>query len=283
MDDPDYTLLRPERQIGPVIFASPHSGRVYPADMLRRTRLTLDQIRSSEDAYIDDFARLSTGFGAPVLLAGVARAYLDLNRDPTELDPALIDGVPRTGHNPRIACGLGVIPRVVGQGRAIYDGKLTLDEAQARIARIWRPYHAALEQLMRDTHRRFGKAILIDLHSMPRDSLRGISPRPEIVLGDCYGRSASSEIVDAIRAAFDRAGFVTACNTPFAGVYIARTYGAPASGFHCVQVEIDRSLYLEPGEHPRRGPRLQAFSARLAPVLAQVAGMGLAQPDLAAE
>lgn len=282
MDRLTYTVLRPDAQTTPVIFASPHSGRLYPRQMC--TRLNEAQLRSSEDAYVDDMIRSAPAYGAPVLLAKVARAYLDLNRAPDELDPALIEGVAKPKYtNPRVVSGLGVIPRVVGQGRAIYQGKLPLAEAEQRIAQVWHPYHSALTRLMQDTRARFGQAILVDMHSMPRESLRGMTERPDIVLGDLHGRAAAPAIMNHIDAAFGAAGFRTARNAPFAGVYMARSYGQPERGLHCVQVEIDRTLYLGPDENPARGPQLEAFIARIAPVLRGIAAMGRGASDLAAQ
>ena len=136
----------PERRTSCVVFASPHSGRDYAWGFLRRTVLDELSIRSSEDAYVDRLFDCATAYGAPLLRAGAPRAYVDLNRSCEELDPALIEGARRSSHNPRVTSGLGVIPRVVANGRAIYRGKLPLDEAMKRIDGIWRPYHAELQR-----------------------------------------------------------------------------------------------------------------------------------------
>ena len=150
----------------------------------------------------------------------------------------LIQGVRRSGHNPRIASGLGVIPRVVSNGRAIYAGKLSRSEADARISRYWHPYHAALQTLLNEAQRDFGQAILIDCHSMPHEAVDGVArsapKRPDIVLGDRFGAAASGEIVDHIEAAFAAAGLTVTRNAPFAGAYIAQAYGRPSRGQHAV-------------------------------------------------
>ena len=137
-------LLRPARLGTSVVFASPHSGRDYPPEFLRRTVLRGADIRSSEDAYVDRLFAAAPDHGAPLLLAGVPRAYLDLNRGPDELDPAVVEGVRSLGHNPRIASGLGVVPRVVAGGRAIYRGKIPLFDARATTAIYWRPHPVSL-------------------------------------------------------------------------------------------------------------------------------------------
>lgn len=270
-----YTLLMPEHQSTSVVFASPHSGRDYPPDMTTQTRLTAAQIRSSEDAYVDDLIRDSVHLGAPVLLAQAARAYVDLNRDETELDSALIEGIPKNRANPRVASGLGVVPRVVAQGRAIYHGKLTMVEAERRLDIYWRPYHNRLERLLQDTAGHFGHAILFDMHSMPRESLRHMVPRPHVVLGDHHGKSAAPSITDRVESIFTDAGFTVSRNAPFAGAYIARRYGNPDAGRHCIQIEMDRSLYLGATETPQRSPAVAAFRARLGPVLARLALLGV--------
>jgi N-formylglutamate amidohydrolase len=244
-----YLLQRPRRQAGPVIFASPHSGRDYPAEFLARTGLDHWAIRSSEDAFVDQLFDAAPRLGAPLLSACAARAFIDLNRAADELDPAVIEGIARAPHNPRVSSGLGVIPRVVAGGRTIYRGKLTLAEATARISRYWHPYHEALTALIDETRRTFGSAVLIDCHSMPHEAIDAHSrpgqPRPEVVLGDRYGVAAGRDVMDQVEAAFAQAGLRVARNAPFAGAYIAQAYGRPSRGVHVVQVEIDRALYMD--------------------------------------
>lgn len=281
-----YRIERPARQDTAVIFASPHSGRQYGAGFLAQTVLDARMIRSSEDAYIDQIFAAAPQFGAPLLLAEMPRAYLDLNRAPDELDPGVIEGVARSPHNPRVASGLGVIPRVVAQGRAIYRGKLTLAEAEARIAQVWQPYHRALRGLMEDTHSQFGKAVLIDCHSMPHEAIDGHTRpghlRPDVVLGDRFGAAAGRDVMDRIEAAFANAGLRVARNAPFAGAFIAQSYGRPVSGRHVVQVEIDRALYLDEARVEPL-PGFAAFRAMMAGVVAEIAGIGRQSLPLAAE
>lgn len=246
---PAYRLTCPSDTTTSVVVASPHSGRHYPRSFLRASLLDERSIRSSEDAFVDMLVEAAPGLGAPLLAAEYPRAYLDLNRSPDELDPAVIDGVGRVVQTPRISSGLGVIPRVVANGRAIYRGKLSLAEADARIAEIWHPYHEALAGLMRDAHDRFGEATLLDFHSMPHEALDSISRpgvrRPEVVLGDRFGASARGDLVDAIEEAFLDAGFAVSRNAPFAGAFITQRYGRPSRRWHTLQIEIDRSLYMD--------------------------------------
>ncbi len=246
---PAYRLEMPDVQAGPVIVASPHSGRHYPWGFTRATVLDERAIRSSEDAFVDMLVAEAPILGAPLLVAEYPRAYIDLNRSCDELDPAVIEGITRTPANPRVSSGLGVIPRVVANGRQIYRGKLRREVAEARIAQVWRPYHARLDLLMQETCAAFGEAILLDVHSMPHEALDNVArkpgaPRPDVVIGDRFGAAAHSDIVEELEAVFVGTGLVVSRNTPFAGAFIAQHYGRPSRGRHAIQIEIDRGLYM---------------------------------------
>lgn len=244
-----YRLRRPEKRTSFVVFSSPHSGCEYPTEMLERSVLSPQALRSSEDAYVDRLFEDTPNYGAAFLNAIYPRAWVDLNRRSDELDPALIESVLGRGLNARVLSGLGVIPRVVAGGRAIYSGKLTRAEADLRVAQVWQPYHLMLETLLRETKALFGQVLLVDCHSMPREALKqaktSTGARPEIVIGDRYGASASGALVDGIEAAFRAEGFEVLRNVPFAGAYISQHYGRPAQRQHCVQIEVDRSLYMD--------------------------------------
>ena len=281
-----YRIHRPARQDTAVVFASPHSGQAYSAAFLAQTVLSRDAIRSSEDAYVDQVFGTAPLHGAPLLAADVPRAYLDLNRAPDEFDPAVIEGIARVPHNPRISSGLGVIPRVVSGGRSIYRGKLALAEAEARIAEVWHPYHRALRQLLEETHADFGEAVLIDCHSMPHEAIDGHGrpgqPRPDVVLGDRFGAAAGRHVMDGVEAAFQRAGLRVARNTPFAGAFIAQSYGRPSARRHVIQVEIDRGLYMDEATITPHGG-FEDFKALMAGVIAEITDIGRASLPLAAE
>ena len=282
-----YHLIEPRERTTSVVFASPHSGRDYPAWFLNRIALDGCTVRSSEDAYVDQLFACAPQMGAPLLQAAAPRAFVDLNRSSDELDPALIDGVRRVGHSPRVASGLGVIPRVVANGRAIYSGKIPLSEARQRIETYWRPYHTELTNQLDHSHALFGQAILIDCHSMPHEAMDSVvrkgQPRPQVVLGDRFGASACSAVMDAVHKAFDDAGLVVARNTPFAGAYVTQQYGRPARGRHAIQVEIDRALYLDEAT-VQPNAHFAEFQALLIGIVAQLANIGRpAQRALAAE
>ncbi len=281
-----FTLFRPVRRDTSVIFSVPHSGRDYPKHFLLASALDPHAIRSSEDAFVDQLFQSAPAMGSPLIAARVPRAYIDLNRAADELDPAVIDGIARVAHNPRIASGLGVIPRVVAGGRAIYRGKITLAEAEARITRYWHPYHAALRSLMAENMTRFGEAVLIDCHSMPHEAIeahaRPGKPKPEVVLGDRFGAAAGREVMDRVESAFASAGLRVVRNAPFAGAYITQAYGRPAQHQHVVQIEIDRALYMDERRvAPSAG--FSDFRALMAGVVAEITQIGRPAVRLAAE
>lgn len=285
-DAPGIHIHRPTGAAGAAVFSSPHSGRVYPPEMLARSRLDARQLRRSEDAFVDELFAAAPGFGAPLLRADAPRAWVDLNRGPEELDPALIEGVRSVGLNPRLAAGLGVIPRVVAEGVAIYSGKITRAEAADRLRRCWRPYHDALDALLAEARDRAGVAVLIDCHSMPSDAVRNApyvrGRRPEVILGDRFGVSCAPWLTALAEQAFTEAGFRVLRNAPFAGGYITQRYGRPGRGMHALQIELDRGLYLDE-KRLERSSRFASVQAALRPVIAALAGAAHSADALAAE
>lgn len=280
------TVLRPDQLTSCVVFASPHSGRDYPLSFLQNTVLDETQIRSSEDAFVDNLFNCGPKFGASFIAANAPRAYIDMNRASDELDPAVIEGVRRQGYNPRVASGLGVIPRVVANGLAIYSGKITLAQAQQRIEQHWQPYHDMLQVLLDEAHRFHGQTVLLDCHSMPHEAMNGVArrgmARPTVVLGDRFGASASGAVVDRVEAAFQQEGFAVTRNTPFAGAYVTQSYGRPSRGQHAVQIEIDRSLYMDEARIVPNSDYADVRAA-LGRVVAAVALIGQERMPLAAE
>lgn len=275
-EDSVFDLRRPDHWQSGVIFASPHSGCTYPDWFLAESRLDAQQLRSSEDAFVDQLILPALDHGAAVLTARVPRCLVDLNRGPEEIDPLVVQGALPRAMNPRIMAGLGVIPRVVSQGRSIHDRPMPRAEAESRLDRFWHPYHRALAGLIDEAVGRFGGAVLIDMHSMPRDALAHLPrPRPDMVLGDRNGVSAAPRISAAVAEAVAGEGFRLRRNSPFSGAYITATYGRPRGNVHVVQLELDRSLYMDEGRiEPRADFAL--FRARFARVLARLAQL---RPD----
>ncbi|MBC7767176.1 MAG: N-formylglutamate amidohydrolase [Phycisphaerales bacterium] len=272
--EPPFLLIEPLRRTAPIIFASPHSGRRYPSDLLSDARVALISLRRSEDAYVDELFAGAAAHGACVLAATVARAYVDLNRDPAELDPDMFDErPPHSVHtsSARVQAGLGAIPRVSGDGQNIYRRKLSLEEAERRLTGIHLPYHAALRTLLNDTKAMFGCAVLVDCHSMPNNS-RG-AHAPDIVLGDRFGASCHPSVTALAEATLRRLGYRVARNTPFAGGHTTQTYGRPIAHVHALQIEINRALYVDERTLERTSgyTRVRADMSRLAEALSAAA------------
>ena len=246
---PPFKVVRPAVQTAPFVWCSPHSGRDYPAAFLAQVRLDPLSLRKSEDCYVDElFAAVAT-LGAPLLCAQFPRAYIDVNREPYELDPELfIEPLPdyANSQSARVAGGLGTIARIVADGEEIYARPLKLTEAFERIERLYKPYHAALADLIDATHRKFGYAILIDCHSMPSSLMTQTSGRrPDVVLGDRFGAACHQRLSAFAKDAMTKLGYDTQMNRPYAGGFITEHYGRPGRGIHALQIEINRGLYLD--------------------------------------
>ena len=246
-DRPAFETIRPRRQMAPVVINSAHSGRDYPERFLAMTRLDTMSIRQSEDAYVDEIFARAPHMGAPMLRAHFPRAYLDVNREPYELDPKMFrEPLPEQFNvtSPRVVAGLGTLARIVAENKPIYRELLSLEDALMRIEGIYKPYHAALQRLLGETLDQFGAALLIDCHSMPRLTRAGDRTPPDIVLGDRYGTTCASVVIDTAEAVFAGAGFKVARNRPYAGGQTTRAYGRPQHGVHALQIEISRHLYM---------------------------------------
>ena len=253
--EPPFEVRRPEGEASSaLVFASPHSGRHYPIDMGASARLGAVAMRSSEDALVDQLISAAPRHGATVMLARYARAYVDVNREPYELDPAMFeDELPEfaRARTARVAAGLGSIARLVAEGREIYDRKLTFAEASRRIEAVHEPYHRALRGLIEQARSSHGGAILIDWHSMPGAAAgQGMGPssgrrQVDMVLGDRFGSTCSEDLTALVERELGAMGYVTARNAPYAGGYTTEVYGRPVEGIHALQIEISRALYLD--------------------------------------
>ena len=271
-----FDLRRPAVP-GRFVFASPHSGAVYPADMGADPALPEASLRSAEDALVDRLIAPAPDHGATLVLGRLGRAWLDLNRDPADLDAALIEGATGTG-SARTAAGYGVIPRLSGDGRPLYSRRLTLAEAAARLARAHAPYHAVLDQQMRAARDRCGEAVLVDWHSMPARATQGAGGArgPDVVLGDRHGASCPAELTRRLRRGFEALGWRVALNQPYAGGWTTQNWGRPAEGFSAIQVELNRALYFDEAARAP-GPGWSRTEKGVARVIAGL----LAEPDRA--
>ena len=242
-------VLRPLRQTVPVIVASPHSGREYPADFIAAARLDSLSLRRSEDSFVDELFAAAPEHGMPLLAATFPRAFCDPNRERWELDPAMFDDELPAWVNttsPRVGAGLGTIARVVASGEAIYRHKLSFAEAERRVRFFWEPYHQTLGELIEATRREFGACLLIDCHSMPAYGCGGRNGGvpADFVLGDAHGTACGPRGVRLVERVLSGLGYAVRRNDPYSGGYVTRHYGRPREGVHVLQIEIARGLYM---------------------------------------
>lgn len=254
--DPPFDVLEPSSLTSPLVFSSPHSGAVYPRRFLAATRLDAMTLRRSEDAYVDELFAGVVARGAPLIRARFPRAYLDLNREPYELDPRMFDGrlpVFANTRSVRVAGGLGTIARIVGDSQEIYSERLKVEDALARIDKLYKPYHRQLRNLLERAQQLFGVAVLVDCHSMPSVSSMPLPEKDasdrkikaDFVLGDRYGTSCETALVDTVEYEMSRLGYKVMRNKPYAGGFITEHYGDPANHFHAIQIEVNRGLYMD--------------------------------------
>jgi N-formylglutamate amidohydrolase len=243
-----FEVIEPEELECPIVFSSPHSGRHYSESFLSASRLNAFDLRRSEDAFLDLLLTPAAQSGVPLLHARFPRAYLDVNREPYELDPRLIEG-PLPGfantRSMRVAAGLGAIPRIVADGQDIYRRPVPVADAFERIETLHKPFHACLRRMLQRARSAFGVALLVDWHSMPSSDATGGRSTPDFVLGDRFGTSCTAQIVDAVERLLRRKGFSVARNKPYAGGFITESYGNPEKGFLALQIEASRALYMD--------------------------------------
>jgi N-formylglutamate amidohydrolase len=273
---PPFEIVEPAEWRAPIIFNSPHSGSVYPEDFLNASRIDLPTLRRSEDSFMDELISALSGRGFPVVRVNFPRSYVDVNREPYELDPRMFAGrLPSFANtrSMRVAGGLGTIPRVVGDGQEIYRERLSVDDALTRIETLYKPYHRALRRLINRVHQTFGTVVVVDCHSMPSIGVSRDEPRrPDIVIGDRYGTSCAPLLPERVEETMSRLGYSIGRNKPYAGGFITEHYGNPASGLHAIQLELNRAVYMDERRR-EKGPRfaqVAADFAKLADALATV-------------
>jgi N-formylglutamate deformylase len=266
--EPPFQVIEPEKSRGAVVFNSPHSGSVYPRAFLVAAQLDLAALRRSEDTFVDELFSGVVPSGFPLMRAHFPRCYVDVNREPYELDPRMFDGrLPSFANtrSMRVAGGLGTVARVVGDAQEIYDQRIPVDDALRRIEGLYKPYHRTLRRLVTRVHREFGSAVLVDCHSMPSAAgSRDERPRADFVLGDRYGTSCVGVISDMVEMTLMELGYSVSRNKPYAGGFITEHYGNPSAGVHAIQLEVNRALYMD----ERRYERTEAFARVAADMVA---------------
>jgi len=246
---PPFEMFEPVTLRAPIVFNSPHSGSVYPAEFLSASRIDRASLARSEDSFMDEMIAALPGRGFPAVRVNFPRSYVDVNREPYELDPRMFNGrLPGFANtrSMRVAGGLGTIPRVVGDGQEIYYDRLDVEDGLRRIEALYKPYHRAFRRLIAKTQKTFGLAIVVDCHSMPSVGVTRDEPkRPDIVIGDRYGTSCARLLTDTIEDTFKSLGYSVGRNKPYAGGFITEHYGNPASGLHAIQLELNRAVYMD--------------------------------------
>jgi N-formylglutamate deformylase len=267
--DPPFEIVEPATLRGPILFNSPHSGSVYPREFLMLSRLDIGVLRRSEDSFVDALASGVVEQGFPLMRAHFPRCFVDVNREPYELDPRMFEGrLPSFANtrSMRVAGGLGTVARVVGDAQEIYGGRIPVDDALARIESLYKPYHRALRRLFTRLHRDHGAAVLVDCHSMPSTAgSKDDRPRPEFVLGDRYGTSCVGVVAETVERTLRSLGYSVSRNKPYAGGFITEHYGNPAAGLHAIQLEINRALYMDERRY-ERSPNFDSLAADLVTV-----------------
>jgi len=282
-----FEILAPPQWTAPLVFNSPHSGTEIPRHLLEASKLSAIQLRASEDVLVDELFLGCLDAGAPMLRALVSRSFVDLNREPYELDARMFrEKLP--GHmnvsSPRVASGLGTIPKTVGDGINIYPGPINLAEALRRLERVYRPYHRTLNALLEEAHRAAGLVLLVDCHSMPSSAvqhhktIRGSAL--DVVVGDRFGNACQASFVELVEDHLAGAGLNVGRNKPYAGGFITECHGHPREGRHAVQIEINRALYFDERQRtPTKGfaelkSILDKLALKLAGAVSSTAGHG---------
>jgi N-formylglutamate amidohydrolase len=273
-----FEIVEPAQWRAPIIFNSPHSGSVYPQAFLDASRIELNALRRSEDSFMDEMIAGLGALGFAVVRVNFPRSYVDVNREPYELDPRMFAGrLPSFANtrSMRVAGGLGTIPRVVGDGQEIYRERLRVEDGLGRIEALYKPYHRALRRLIGKVFDTFGTVILVDCHSMPSVGISREEPRrPDVVIGDRYGTSCAAQLPTVVEETLRTMGYSIGRNKPYAGGFITEHYGNPASGLHAIQIELNRAIYMDERKRERT-PRFDAIVADFAALALELAAVPL--------
>jgi N-formylglutamate amidohydrolase len=283
--EPAFSVLGPATPRSPVLLAVPHAGRRYPEEVLARARVPIDRLRALEDRYAEKLVERAVSEGATAIVAHVARAAIDLNRDPREIDPAMIEGGMASDSvmlTAKVRAGLGLFPRRLPACGELWRARMTAADADGWIARVHEPYHRAIADRLEQIRAIFGVAVLIDCHSMPPLPVRQLGGPVRIVVGDRFGAGAAGAVADLAMAVIDGVGLRVARNHPYAGGYTIDRHGRPRRRIHAIQIEYDRSLYLDAALDAPTG-QMDECGRLLATIVAELSGLFGSDLSIAAE
>ena len=270
-----------------VIFNSPHSGCIYTKGFLDSTNVEIYDLRTSEDSFVGELFYSTKFFNCLLMEAKFPRTFIDLNRSHLELDPRLISGDFRFDKTARNMAGMGVIPRISGNGKEIYSKPIFAKDALKRLQSFYFPYHSYLYNLLLESKKRLGYAILFDCHSMPSKlnlefSNSKYNNDPDIILGDLNGTSCSSFLINEVKTIFEKHNFFVTKNHPFSGGYITKQYGNPSDAIHVIQIEINKKLYMNENSI-KKNKNFENFRIKLTSVIEELSNLYPIRKKIAAE
>lgn len=274
---PPFDRHGPELPASPIVLSVPHAGRDYPLPLRAALRVPLHSLLPLEDRHADTLALAARGTET-MFVATRPRAWIDLNRAEHERDHRIDEGaepVPEAAQSLKLRSGLGLIPRRAG-GAELWRRRFAAEEVRARIEQDHRPYHAAVADALAAARARFGVAVLIDVHSMPP---LGVGAA-RLVIGDRFGRSSAARFVARIEGIVHAARVRSALNTPYAGGHVLERHANPPGNIHAIQLEFDRSLYLD-RRRDQPGPGLEETARLLRAIIDAVADEALPLADAA--
>jgi N-formylglutamate amidohydrolase len=246
--DPGFAIFGAENPKIPVLVSVPHAGRDYPEEIFPALRLPRASLVRLEDRYADLLVRNVIADGAPVIVAHRARAWIDLNRDERDLDVEMVNGADRARYatpGAKQRGGLGLIARRLSGEGDLWKARFAIEDVERRIEGFHRPYHQRIAEILQHLRDRFGAAILLDVHSMPPIAAAPNAPAPQFVIGDRFGQSAGGPLAELLIEQIRVRGFSAALNHPYSGDHILRRHGNVGRNIHALQIEVDRSLYLD--------------------------------------
>lgn len=233
----------------PIVLSAPHGGQVFPEEFLNSVNVSLKELRSNEDSFVNELVKDASDAGIPLISMNINRAFVDVNRDKIEIDPTMFYNHPQKDApmGRRCRVGLGVIHRITSRNKNIYDGLLNFDEVMDRFKYIYDPYHKRLQQLIDKCVRKFGFCLVIDCHSMPSKicSIMNDDRNIDFCLGTLFEQSCPQEFADYLKKSLEERNYNVSFNCPYSGAFITFNYCQPRKKIYTIQLETNRGLYMD--------------------------------------